>query len=168
VCVSFGSTVEGTPNALRPILDAARKLTRRRFVFVKGWANYDLPDPSNDVFVVDRASYAWLYPRASAVVHHAGTGTAAEAVRASVPSVSVPYITEQRFWAARLTALGVAPPEIPRRVLTAARLANAINVACTDASLRRRARTMGVSVRAEDGLAGALDFVEGKMSRGYG
>jgi UDP:flavonoid glycosyltransferase YjiC (YdhE family) len=167
VCVGFGSTVEGSPGALRPIFEATQKLTRRRFVFVRGWANYDLPEPSSDVFVVDRASYAWLYPRASAVVHHAGTGTAAEAVRAGVPSVAVPYITEQRFWAARLSALGVAPPEITRRGLTATRLADAINAACTDASLRRRARTLGTSVRSEDGASGAVDFVEREMSRGY-
>jgi UDP:flavonoid glycosyltransferase YjiC (YdhE family) len=163
VCVGFGSTVEGTQGALRPILEETRYLTGRRFVFVRGWANYELPEPSRDIFVIDRVSYAWLYPRAGAVVHHAGTGTAAEAVRAGVPSVAVPYITEQRFWAARLSALGVTPAPVLRRGLTASRLADAIDKAYTRGSLRARARALGTSVRSEDGLSGALDFIEGGM-----
>jgi sterol 3beta-glucosyltransferase len=165
VCVGFGSTVEGTRDALRPILDATRRLTRRRFVFVKGWANYELPDPSDDVFVIDRVSYGWLYARASAVVHHAGTGTAAEAVRAGVPSVCVPYITEQRFWSRRLETLGVAAHEVTRRGLTATRLARAIDTACGNGLIIDNARALGASVRSEDGLSVTLNFIEHALSQ---
>ena len=159
VCVSFGSTAEADPHALRPILEATQQQTGRRFVYVKGWANYDLPRPSRDVFVVDRASYPWLYPRTLAVVHHAGTGTAAEAVRAGVPSVCVPHITEQRFWAARLASIGVAPPPIRRRDLTTKVLTEAIETAC-GAAMRARAAALGGTVRAEDGVSTAVNLIE--------
>jgi sterol 3beta-glucosyltransferase len=160
VCIGFGSTIEADPGALRPILSAAQSRTGRRFVLVKGWANYDLPDPSDNIFVVDRVSYPWLYPRTSAVVHHGGAGTVAEAVRAGVPSICVPFITEQRFWAARLSALGVSPPQVPRRDLTAVRLAEAIDMACGSADMRSRSSKLGASVRSEDGTDAAVDLIE--------
>ncbi len=164
VCISFGSTVESDPHALRPILVEAQKRTGRRFVVVKGWANYDLPDSSQHFFVVDRASYEWLYPRVGAVVHHAGTGTAAEAIRAGVPSISVPRITEQRFWGTRLWELGVSPPPIVRRALTADRLARAIEAA-GDPGMIARVRALGSAVRAEDGISAAIDVIERALSR---
>ncbi len=159
VCVTFGSSVEADPKSLRPILEAAQKLTGKRFVLVKGWANYEVPAPTADFFVLDRASYPWLYARSCAVVHHVGTGTAAEAVRAGVPSICVPRITEQRFWADRLFALGVSPVPILRDRLTAEGLAGAIERACEPA-MQARARQLGVAVRAEDGLAVAVERIE--------
>lgn len=159
VCVSFGSTVESDPRALLPILLEAQRRTGRRFVYVRGWANYELPEPSPSVFVLDRTSYTWLYPRVLAVVHHAGTGTAAEALRAGVPSVCVPHITEQRFWATRLAALGVAAAPIQRRDLTAEALTAAIQVACSP-TVTARANILGDAVRSEDGAAAAVDLIE--------
>jgi UDP:flavonoid glycosyltransferase YjiC (YdhE family) len=164
VCVTFGSTVEIQAGALLPILTEAQRRTGRRFVYVKGWANYDLPAPSRDVFIVERASYPWLFARSLAVVHHAGTGTAAEVVRAGVPSVCVPHITEQRFWSTRLTALGVAPPQIPRRDLSASRLAEAIECASSP-EMRERTRALGAKVQAEDGVAKALEVIESVVLR---
>ena len=53
------------------------------------------------------------------MIHHAGAGTAAAGLRAGVPAVSVPMISDQPFWAARLAALGTGPRPIPYKRLSA-------------------------------------------------
>ncbi|MFC7471430.1 glycosyltransferase [Actinomadura keratinilytica] len=47
------------------------------------------------------------------MVHHAGAGTVASALRAGIPSVPVPVTADQPFWAGRLTALGAATAPVP-------------------------------------------------------
>jgi sterol 3beta-glucosyltransferase len=75
----------------------------------------------------------------AAVVHHGGAGTTAEGLRAGVPAVIVPFAFDQFFWGARVHALGLGPAPIPRKQLTAARLAGAIHKAVTDPGIRQRA-----------------------------
>ncbi len=50
-----------------------------------------------------------LFPHAALVVHHGGAGTTHTVVAAGVPSVVVPHVGDQRYWADRLQRLGVAP-----------------------------------------------------------
>ena len=78
----------------------------------------------------------------AAVVHHGGAGTTAEGLRAGVPTVITPFVLDQPFWGARVTALGVGPAPIPQKKLTVDALARAIDKAVTDPTLRRLARTI--------------------------
>ena len=77
-----------------------------------------------------------------------------------VPTVIVPFILDQFFWGARVKALGVGPDPIPRKKLTAGRLAQAIRAAVADTEMRRRARACGEAVRAQDGVGEAVQVVQ--------
>jgi sterol 3beta-glucosyltransferase len=112
---------------------------------------------SESVIGVASLPHDWLFPRMAAVVHHAGVGTTATAVRAGVPSVVVPFFADQPFWASRVSALGLSPPPIPRRALSADRLAAAIRLATSNTGMARRATAMGARVKAEDGVARAVE-----------
>lgn len=68
--------------------------------------------------VVPKLPHTWLFPHVSVVVHHGGPGTTGTGLRAGVPSVLVPHIGDQSFWARRVMELGVGPQPIPRRHLT--------------------------------------------------
>ena len=48
-----------------------------------------------------------LAPRAAAIIHHGGIGTAAQAVRAGIPQFLAPVFFDQFDNAARLETLGV-------------------------------------------------------------
>jgi rhamnosyltransferase subunit B len=52
--------------------------------------------------------FSRLLPRAAALVHHGGIGTAAQALRAGVPQLVVPGCYDQFDNAARLRRLGVS------------------------------------------------------------
>ncbi|MFI7108317.1 glycosyltransferase [Nonomuraea sp. NPDC050227] len=114
---------------------------------------------SDDVLAIGDVPHDWLFPQLAAVAHHCGAGTAASGVRAGVPTVAVPVMNDQPFWASRLTALGVAPAAVPFRRLTPARLAAALTTAVTDPAYRQRAQALAAQVSAEDGAAPVVEAV---------
>ena len=118
----------------------------------------DVPD---SVLMIDSAPFSWLFPRVAAVVHHGGAGTTSSGLRAGVPSVIVPFFGDQPFWGQRVAELGVGPAPVPRKRLTAERLAQAIDEAVTDEAMRERAARLGAQIRAEDGVAQAVAVVQG-------
>jgi UDP:flavonoid glycosyltransferase YjiC (YdhE family) len=63
---------------------------------------------------VPYAPFSQLLPRCAAIVHHTGIGTSAQALRAGIPQLLVPFAHDQHDNAARLVRLGVARKIEPR------------------------------------------------------
>lgn len=116
----------------------------------------DLPD---DVYRIDSVPFDWLFPRMTAVVHHGGAGTTATGLRAGVPTVVVPFFGDQHFWGWRVEELGAGPKPIPRRKLTVERLTSAIQEAITNKEMQSRAASLGQQIRAENGVANAVEAI---------
>jgi sterol 3beta-glucosyltransferase len=64
-----------------------------------------------------------------------------------------------------VAVLGVGPQPIPQKRLDAERLAQAIRLAVTDTAMRERAAVLGAAIRAEDGVARAVELVEARVGR---
>ena len=124
-----------------------------------GWGGLRHDRLPDTVYALDKAPHDWLLPRMAAIVHRGGAGTTGAALRAGKPSVVTPFIVDQFAWARLLQARGLAPAPLPHRALTADALAGAIGAALSDADMRRRAEDMGARVRAEDGVARAVETV---------
>ena len=163
VYVGFGSMAGQDPERLSALVLDALAQCGRRGVVATGWGGLRADRLPAGVFVLDAVAHGWLFPRMAAVVHHGGAGTTAEALRAGVPSVIVPFIVDQPFWGARVQQLDVGPKPIPLKQLTARRLSDAIQHAVSDTGLRRRAGAMGGALRAEDGLARAVSVVQQQL-----
>jgi UDP:flavonoid glycosyltransferase YjiC (YdhE family) len=160
IYIGFGSMVSDKTRDLARIVLEAVRLSGRRAIFGSGWAGLgDSVSSSRDVLVIDRAPHDWLFPRVALAVHHCGAGTTAAAARAGIPTVPVPFVGDQFFWAWRLGRLGVATPRLERRGLTATRLAEAIRLAGMP-DMTRRAEALGVRLRAEDGVEAAVRQLE--------
>jgi sterol 3beta-glucosyltransferase len=143
----------------RLIVDAVTQAGQRA-VLATGWGALDAGDLPDSVYVLQEAPHEWLFPRMAAVVHHGGAGTTAAGLTAGKPSIICPFIADQPFWGRRVEHLGVGPAPIPQRKLTAARLADALKVAVSDAGMRERAAALGDRLRAEDGVANAVSLVK--------
>jgi UDP:flavonoid glycosyltransferase YjiC (YdhE family) len=81
-----------------------------------------------------------------------------------VPTVVVPFFTDQPFWGGRVSDLGVGPRAIPRRELTVDRLAAALRQAVGDPVIRSRTEAFGRSIRAEHGVARAVEVFGSLLS----
>ncbi|MHB1594835.1 MAG: glycosyltransferase [Streptosporangiaceae bacterium] len=157
VVVGFGSRNPADAARLTGIVSAARRMAGVRMVVQAGWANLGSAlAADDDVIVIAEAPHDWLFPRMADVVHHAGAGTAAAGLRAGVPTVSVPMITDQPFWASRIAALGAGPKAIPYNSLSAESLAAAIKDAVSHDSYRTRARHVAEQLAGEDGTLPVL------------
>jgi UDP:flavonoid glycosyltransferase YjiC (YdhE family) len=161
VSIGFGSMRTKDPAALRGLVEEAVAHAGVRAVLLSGWGALTADASISDrVFVAESVSHGWLFSRVAATVHHGGAGTTGAAMRAGVPTVVVPFGADQPFWASRAAALGVAPPPIPRRKLTAALLAEAIESCVTSRQMQDGARALGEDLRAEDGNGAAVRELE--------
>ncbi len=160
VYIGFGSMTSRDPEQTTDIVLDAIQRTGKRCVLLSGWAgigNRDLPD---DIFTLDSIPHHWLFPQMAAIVHHGGAGTTGSALRSGKPSIIVPHFADQPFWAQRVYELGVSPQPIPRKQLSAERLAAAIQTATTDSAMQRRAADVGAQIEREDGVGEAVRFFE--------
>jgi UDP:flavonoid glycosyltransferase YjiC (YdhE family) len=168
VYVGFGSMPQRDPGRTVQLVRQALQQSGQRGVMVAGWSGLSDAHPaarSTDLLVLDAAPHAWLFPRTAAVVHHGGSGTTGAGLRAGVPSVLVPHAGDQTLWARQVMELGVGPRPIPRRRLTAERLAAAMARAVTDQEMRARAAELGTRIRAEDGVGRAIEVIEQHVTR---
>lgn len=161
VYIGFGSMSNRNPGeTARLILDALR-MSGQRAILLSGWGGLRPEDLPDSVLVLDSVPHTWLFPRVAAVVHHGGAGTTAAGLRAGVPTIIIPFFGDQPFWGARIAELGVGPRPIPRKRLTAERLAQAIRDTVASEEMRQRASKLGESIRSEDGVATAVEIIQG-------
>lgn len=162
VYVGFGSMVSSDAARLtQSLLDGANG---QRMLLSSGWAGIGgghLP-PSVKV-VRGPMPHAKLFPRVAAVVHHGGAGTTAAALRAGVPQIIVPHLADQFYNAHRLAVMGLAPPGIPVKRLTAKRLQDALRMSLALPAAPRQA--MAEHLLNSDGLACAVEVVERAAQR---
>jgi sterol 3beta-glucosyltransferase len=156
IVITFGSMRGVPPAELRATTD--RLLGAGRRVIVQGPLADG--DASPNLLRIDAVDHRALFPSAAIVVHHGGAGTTHAVAAAGVPSVVVPQIGDQRYWADRLHRLGVAPPPVLLAGLTGEALADAILGAAADPKLREAAEDLARRVRAEDGVAAAVRLLE--------
>ena len=160
VCVGFSSLTVGDPGALTATVIAALRRAGRRGVLLEGWGALQPGRHGSDMLVLDSAPHDYLFERVAAVVHPGGAGTSAASLRAGVPSVVVPGFADQFFWARRLADLGVAPPPLKWRQLSAVNLGSCIELATASTPLRQAARAARQRIRAEDGVDRAVTTIE--------
>jgi UDP:flavonoid glycosyltransferase YjiC (YdhE family) len=161
IYVGFGSMLTGRTDSLTQVVLEAIRRSGRRAIVATGWGALQPrgADAPEDVLFIDNVPHDWLFPRVSLAVHHGGAGTTAAATRAGLSQVVVPFVADQFFWAWRLKRIGLSPMMLDRKTMTAQHLADAISLAGGE-SIGDSARKLGALVRAEDGVANAIEALE--------
>jgi UDP:flavonoid glycosyltransferase YjiC (YdhE family) len=141
---------------------AARAVERRAVIVgltVPGHADVIVPDGYPDICIVPSASFATLFPHATAIVHHGGIGTTALALRAGKPMLVIPGEYSQPDTAARLERLGVARV-ILRTQFNGASAAAELSALLVTPGYRQAARRAAAVITREDGANSACDAIE--------
>lgn len=158
VLVGFGSMAAGDGERLSEIAVRALRRAGLRGILQAGSAG--LAADGDDVLTIGDVPHALLFPRLAAVVHHAGAGSSAAALRAGVPAVTVPVTADQPFWAGRLASIGAATDPIPFRSFTAERLADALDRVVKQQTYTRAAATAAHHMATEDGAGQTLKAIQ--------
>lgn len=151
VVFTLGTSAVYNPGRFYEVARAACLRLGQRAVFLQG-AGADSAGLPDTQIAVDWASHAGLFPHAAVVVHQCGIGTVAQALRAGVPQLAVPFANDQPDNAARLVRLGVAGLLRPSRI-TEGRMADALQRLLADPAVALRARRVATELLPEDGAA---------------
>jgi rhamnosyltransferase subunit B len=115
VVLTLGTFQRHGGPVLAQLVAAVRALGRRALVLAADRAQLPLPD-AHDLLWQPYVPLRLLLPRAAALLHHGGIGTTAEALRAGVPQLVLPWAFDQFDNAQRVRALGVGLSLPPRRL----------------------------------------------------
>jgi sterol 3beta-glucosyltransferase/vancomycin aglycone glucosyltransferase len=162
--VTFGSMAFSDAERVAGIVAEALRSAGLRGIVQAGAAGI-APAAGSDLLPVGEVDHRSLFPRAAVVVHHGGAGTSHAVAAAGVPSVVVPHIGDQPFWADRLRRLGAAPPPVSPRRLDAATLADRLRTAATSVQVGAAADNLQRRMEGEDGLAEAVRLIEEAAAR---
>jgi sterol 3beta-glucosyltransferase len=156
VYIGFGSMGSGDPQRLTELVVKALELSGQRGILLTGWGALSQKRLPGNVIAIDEVPHDWLLPQTAVVVHHGGAGTTGAGLRAGLPNIIVPFISDQPFWGEQVYKRGVGPWPIHHKQLSAEALAEAITLAVTDQGMRVRAAALGRRIRAEDGVGNAV------------
>jgi rhamnosyltransferase subunit B len=133
-------------------IEACRRTGQRGVLLVpKGRA----PALPAQFCVAPYAPFSWLLPRARALVHHAGVGSTAQALRAGVPQLLLPQAYDQFDNAICLERLGVG-----RRAAGPASLPDALAALLSDAKVRDACARWAPMTTPDAARAAAVAAVE--------
>lgn len=158
VVVTFGSMGGSDGRATTQLVLEALARSGRAGIVQHGYAGLLANDQApRGVLAVGHVPHDFLFARAGCVVHHAGAGTSHAVLRAGVPSVPVPHLFDQYYWAGRLHDVGVAPKVVFRHQLSAKKLAARIEEALSRAPAARALQSRVASERGVEVAMAALD-----------
>jgi sterol 3beta-glucosyltransferase len=149
------------PEQTTRVIINALKASAQRAVINTGWGGLGQELLPENVYKIDYVPYRWLFPRMKAVVHHGGSGTTAAGLRAGVPTLIIPFLFDQFFWANRVVELGAGPDPIPYRKLSSASLARGIDLAVNDLEIRKKSANISKTIHTEDGIYNAMQVIGG-------
>lgn len=167
IAVSFGSMAPFVKGAFARLystsIAAVRSIGARALVI--GAPPEILPDPiPEDVCTVPFAPFSQVYPRCAATIHHGGPYTVAEALRAGIPSLVVPWGIDQFFTAAQIKRLGVGEWR-QQRFYTTEGAAHTLHSLLNEPCYKRRTQAIAAQIAQEDGVVSLCKAIEGLLER---
>jgi rhamnosyltransferase subunit B len=162
ITFTLGSAAVMTPGRFFEESAAAAHLLGRRALLLMG-RNAPPAAPSKDLFAADYAPYSRVFSQSACVVHQGGVGTTAQALRAGVPQLVMPYAFDQPDNAARVTRMG-AGLCLSKQRYRADKAAKHLNKLLATSSYDGHARDAARRIGSENGASVACDTVEHAMA----
>lgn len=159
VCMGFGSSYIENAAHIADVFAETLDSMGQRGILLGGWGKLRGETPRHNILEIEEIPYDWLLPRTRGFVHHGSAGATHAALRAQIPSVTVPSYGDQLLWGHLLSRSGAAPTPIHRRKLSAEHLARAVSRIIVDPRYKDNAERLGEKVGQEDGVGRAVDLI---------
>jgi UDP:flavonoid glycosyltransferase YjiC (YdhE family) len=158
IAVVFGSTsTRELAGIYHKVVETLKDTDQKGIIVGQKPAGLNLP---NVFWQEGFIPYDWLFKRSAAVIHHGGAGTTGKALKAGLPSIVLPFTSDQPFWGRQVQKLGAGPKPINPRHLNTATLAEAIGRVISDPAMRQRAQALKEGLNSEDGVSTAVQIIE--------
>ncbi len=158
IVFTLGSSAVHDPRGFFEESAKAANILNRRAVFLCAQSTPPATIPGKTI-AVPYAPFSELLLRAAVIVHQAGSGTTAQALRAGRPTLIMPCAFDQPDNADRVKRIGTGLT-ISRNSYKAHSAARMLAKLLDDPKYAANAERIGHRIRAEDGLGGACDAVE--------
>lgn len=155
--IGFGSMDNHESKKLVDIALEALEVTQQRGIVATSLQEQYRGAVPDTIFITNDIPHDWLFPKMKALIHHGGAGTIAAGLKAGVPMITVPHISDQEFWGNCMKNLGIASEPILRKELTVEKLVRAIDAALSDISMRKRVVQLSQKIRDERGVTTAIE-----------
>lgn len=164
VYMTFGSLQQAVPEWSMDLFIAAAHLAGCRAIIQTSSARYPADSCQDDLYFIGKHPHQPLFKHCAAVVHHGGAGTTHAATLSGCPSVVVPFMDEQLFWARQLQSLSLAGEPLPARKVNADNLATAIKRGLNSATMARKAQDCSLEMHRCDGVRQAVHLIETQLN----
>lgn len=127
VYFGLGSMIVEHPERLMEALTAALAKLGVRGIVQRGWGGLAPQQADPRLLFIDEVNHDLLFPRAAAIVHHAGAGTTARALRSGRPSLPLPLMGDQFFWGYRSVEAGISATSLKQSKVSTRTLCDALD-----------------------------------------
>lgn len=165
IYMTFGSLQQAVPDWSMDLFLEAVRFAGCRAIIQTSNDQYPAGSQRDHMYFIGKHPHQPVFAKCAAIVHHGGAGTTHAATRAGCPSVVVPFMDEQLFWARQLQHQGVAGAPLPAKKINAQSLAKAIQKVLTTQSIRETAQQAGRTMQGHDGVASAVRLLTDYMER---
>lgn len=162
IAFTFGTGMMHGARLFRAAIEACQILGARGILLTKFGQQLPAPLPPF-VHYCEYAPFRKLFPHCTAVVHHGGVGTTAQALAAGLPQLILPMAWDQPDNAARVKRLGAGDWLNPKRI-NGTQLAEALLKLMTPGK-QARCRAVAAQFSDNDALETAARWVEETFTR---
>ncbi len=159
VYMTFASLQAAVPEWAMDLFINAVNLAGCRAIIQSSSERYLANTQIENIYFIGKHPHQKVFEHCAAVVHHGGAGTSHAATRAGCPSIVVPFMDEQLFWAKQLQSLGLAGKPLPAKKVTAMSLAAAIKTVIGSSAMAEKAKQARMQMQQNQGIAKALQLI---------
>lgn len=141
------------------LINSINKTKMRAIIqgFNKSLENYQLGE---NILTIGNVPHTWLFKHGYCLIHHGGMSTTATAIYSGIPSIVIPHITDQYFWANRVYELNLGPKPIYSKALSEDTLVDAINrVKNNYEQFSNSTKVLAEKVQVENGLEKTIELI---------
>ena len=164
VYMTFGSVQQAKPEWSMALFLQATAISGCRAIIQTDLPTYPLGTQSDHIYVIGKHPHQPVFKHCAAVVHHGGAGTTHAATRSGCPSIVIPFMEEQLFWAKKLQSLGLAGKPLPSKRITAKTLAKELRKVLENTQFQHNAQRAGNRMQNTSGVTQAIALITTRFS----